>query len=120
MKEEIELLTVSNNKIGTMIDYFKNYLAEENYSADKKKSMEDITDKNDKEFKCEECNFVGNSNVSLKKQINAKHAPLPMDYNNKESHPLSEDVQDLFKIEVLEGEEVFACNVCSYTNQQRY
>ena len=32
--------------------------------------------------------------------------------NKQESHPLSEGVQDLFQIEVLEGEEVFACNVC--------
>ena len=35
-----------------------------------------------------------------------------MDYNKQESHPLSEGVQDLFQIEVLEGVEVFACNVC--------
>ena len=75
-------------------------------------NKEDVTDKNDKELKCEECNFVGNSNVSLKKHINAKHAPLPMDYDKEESHPLSEGVQDLFQIEVLEGVEVFACNVC--------
>ena len=34
-----------------------------------------------------------------------------MDYNNKESHPLSEGVQGLFQFEVLDGEEVFACNV---------
>ena len=42
MKEEIELLTMSNNEIKTMIDYFENYLEEENNSADKKKSLRKI------------------------------------------------------------------------------
>ena len=72
-------MTVSNKKIKTMIDYIENYPDEENDSADKKKSKEDVTDKKYKDLKCEECNFVGNSNVSLKKHINATHAPLPMD-----------------------------------------
>ena len=67
---------------------------------------------------CCKCNFVGETYFSLKKHINTKHEPQSIETNNKEEEKFIETdcvldgIDDLFQIEIIEGEEVYACNVC--------
>ena len=70
-------------------------------------------------YKCNKCDFAGHTEVSLKKHRNTKHSLQ----NNGESEVKLinkdctlegfEGIEDLFQIEVLDGEEVYACNVCN-------
>ena len=59
------------------------------------------------DFKCIKCDFVGTTHVTLMKQVNTKHAPVLLDDQDKDLFI------DLFQMEVLEGEEVYACNICN-------
>ena len=66
------------------------------------------------EFKCDKCKYSGQSSVSLNKHMNTKHVHEDIDYSNeKESECVSECINDLFQMEFVEGEQVYACNVCS-------
>ena len=67
----------------------------------------------DIEFKCEECGFVGNTNISVKKHVKTNHAPLLMVDNDKEKEIVEECIEDLYQIDVMEGENEYACNVCN-------
>ena len=66
------------------------------------------------EFKCDTCKYSGKSIVSLNKHMNTKHVHEQIDFSNKkESECVSECIDDLFQMEFVEGEQVYACNVCN-------
>ena len=71
------------------------------------------------EFKCDKCDFVGKTELFIKKHKNTKHplqnieekgSFIKVDYNLEGI----EDIEDLFQLEVLDGEQVYACNVCNH------
>ena len=88
------------------------------YSSAKLIHKESVQNKG-QTYKCNKCDFAGHTEVSFKKHMNTKH-PLQ---NNVESEVKSmnkdctlegfEGIEDLFQIEVLDGEEIYACNVCN-------
>ena len=64
------------------------------------------------ENKCSECGFVGNTQVSLKKHVNTKHAPLNKETRNIEENTMLQDIDDNYQVEILHSEQVYACNIC--------
>ena len=50
----------------------------------------------------------------MKKHMNTKQTHEGVDKSNKEeSESLSDCINDLFQMEFIEGEQVYACNVCN-------
>ena len=65
--------------------------------------------KNIVDFKCSKCDFVGITHVTLMKHVNTKHAPVLLELDDQD-----EDLfLDLFQMELLEGEEIYACSICN-------
>ena len=54
-----------------------------------------------------------NFQVSLNNHINTRHAVIYQKTNVQELYLCSEGIYDLFQREVLDSEEVFACNICN-------
>ena len=74
--------------------------------------------KSSNDFKCVKCDFVGTTEISLNKHVNTKHALKDYETSNKEACDMSktediDGIEDLFQIEIVEGEELYACNVCN-------
>ena len=108
IKEEIKILSASNQYIKKKIDLIENESDEESESDVVKEPNMVEMEKVVVNLKCSECHFVGKTHVTLKKHVNTKHAPLLLESHNKD-----EDLfLDLFQMEVLEGEDVYACNIC--------
>ena len=86
---------------------------DESECGDAKNSEQEKPQKADIEFKCEEYEFVGNTNISVKKHVNTNHAPLLMVDNDKDTEIIEECIEDFFQIELMESKNVYACNVCN-------
>ena len=109
MKEEIKILSASNKYIKKQIDLIEDDSDEESDSTVVNQSDEIEVQKNIVDFKCSKSDFVGIFHVTLMKHVNTKHALVLL-----ESDDQDEDLfLDLFQMEVLEGEEVYACNICN-------
>ena len=71
----------------------------------------------DGEFKCEKCGYVGKTDVSLNKHINTRHTHDTVESSSAEIklHEVAcvlSFIDDLFQMEIVEGEQLYACNVC--------
>ena len=69
------------------------------------------------EFKCKKCGYVGKTDVSLKKHINTRHPHDTVESSSAEInlHEVAcvlSCIDDLFQMEIVEGEQLYACNVC--------
>ena len=70
------------------------------------------------ELKCDECDFVGNTDLSIKKHVNTKHSIQNIEEQENNSSKTDctidgiEGIEDMFQLEILDGEQVYACNVC--------
>jgi hypothetical protein len=104
IKNELNLLAATNVAIQEKIDYLEKDSDEESTSVDDKMSYE--------ENKCCKCEFVGNTEVSLKKHMNTKHPPTIIKTNNIKEDPLLDGIDEHFQIEFLDCEQVYACNIC--------
>ena len=104
IKREIKLLSAANKAIQEQIKYIEEESDKESNGVDDKVSY--------KENKCCECSFVGNTGVSLKKHINTKHPPTNIKTNKSEEDPILAGIDEHYQIEFIEGEQVYACNIC--------
>ena len=104
IKKELNLLAATNIAIQEQIDYLNEESDEESTSGDEKVAY--------KENKCCKCEFVGDTEVSLKKHMNTKHPPTIIKTNNINEDPMLDGIDEHFQIEFLEGEQVYACNIC--------
>ena len=79
--------------------------------------------KKSSEFKCCKCDFQGKTDISLKKHINTKHQiehtenandnRMTIDESDtSEEELIFQDVDELFQLETVENELVYACNLC--------
>ena len=70
------------------------------------------------ELKCDECDFVCNTDLSIKKHVNTKQAIQHVQEQENNLSKLDctidaiEVIEDIFQIEILDGEQVYSCNVC--------
>ena len=73
------------------------------------------------ELKCFKCDFVANTELSLKKHKNTKSEPKSDQLANQEIDAIKtecifkgiEDIEDMFQLELVKDEQVFACNICN-------
>ena len=69
-------------------------------------------------LKCDNCDFVCETEMSMMNHIDSKH--LFQNIERKEINSTKRDcslagiegIEDLFQLEVLDGEDIYACNVC--------
>ena len=87
------------------------YSDDESVDVKKSNKVENKTPALD--YKCVDCDFVGNTFMSLKKHTNTKHKLENHETKNKEPDHISDGIYDLFQMEILDSEEVYACNVCN-------
>ena len=57
---------------------------------------------------CPKCEFECEREITMNKHTNTKHSEEAI--CNKYEHMLNEN--DMFPMEIVEGQEVFACNIC--------
>ena len=112
IKAEIKILATSNRYIKEQIDLFEEESDEESYSVNVKNSNNDELKKNAQGYNCGEYDFKGKTNVSLHKHTNTKHGGFNEKTKNQERDPISDAIGDLFQIEILDSQQVYACNVC--------
>ena len=127
IKEEIQLLTASNLELVDRLKYLEEDLFEDESDDENESNVEfnlvkpvsnKEKQKHANKFKCSQCDYISKTDMSLKKHVNTKHPLQNTQYIKKgKSHSKSEDfvfdgIDDLFQIEILEGEQVYACNVC--------
>ena len=70
-------------------------------------------------FKCDTCDIVGKTELFIKIHKNTKHPLQNIEEkvgSNKVDCTLEsiEDIEELFQLEVLDGEQDHACNVCNH------
>ena len=129
MKDEIQQLKTKNIDIEERIKHVEEEI--EDVSDDESDSEVDLslvkaklTNENSlkqkgQEIKCDKCDFVGETELFIKKHKNTKH-PLQSIEEKASSTNVDcnlegiEDIEDLFQREVLDGEQVYACNVCNH------
>ena len=130
IKEEIQQLTNINTDISERIKHVEeeiNYETGDECDGDNdlnlsyfnaKLILKNSAQKKRQGYKCDKCDFAGDTELSFKKHINTKH-PI----QNNEEHEIKsiridctldgiEGIEDLFQMEILDGEEIYACNVC--------
>ena len=120
IKADIKLLTATNKELTEKI----NDLEDDSYEEDDSfngtrfelKQYGDKLYEIPPDLKCGECDFVGNAVMSLKKHRNTKHV-VSYDESAKGSPNYNRDfivegIEDMFQMEILDGEEVYACKIC--------
>ena len=91
-----------------------NNLEEDTVGQQVKQVNESPMQKSSEQFKCDKCNYTGKTSASLNKHTSTKHVHEDIEYFNKEeSECVSDCFNDWFQMEFVEGEQVYACNVCS-------
>ena len=76
-----------------------------------KPKVKKIENKNPGEkLKCEHCDFVGQTNAERSKHVSIKHPIKSVEMADDLEGV--EGIEDMFQIEYLEGEQVYACNIC--------
>ena len=100
IKAEIKILAASNRYIQEQIDLLEEDSDMESVSDDVKESYVDETKKTTLEYKCDKCDFVTNTHVTLWKHINTKHLVLQQKTKAKELGLFSDGIYDLFQMKV--------------------
>ena len=77
-------------------------------NSDQEESFTDSTEKEPMLNKCQKCEFECEREIIMNKHTNTKHSKEAI--SNKYEHLLNEN--DMFQMEILEGKEAFACNIC--------
>ena len=65
----------------------------------------------DEKNKCGQCDFVGKTIMERNKHINTNHTVKSVETPDDTISGI-EGIDDMFQIEFLEGEQVYACNIC--------
>ena len=109
IKAEIGILAALNRYIQEEINLLEEDSYMESVSHDVKESYVDETKKSTIEYKCDKCDFVTNTHVTT----NTKHPILEQKTKAKTLDLFSDCMYDLFQMKVLNGEQVYAHNVCN-------
>ena len=128
LKEEIYQIKLENvdilQKIKVIEEDYEEYSDEESEQEDivnvkatqysHAHSEHEKESKGKEDIKCSECEFTCERVITLQKHVNTKHQRIlePSNNNNDESDSESEDGRDKFTIEMVNNEEVYACNLC--------
>ena len=88
-----------------------NVKATQDYNAH---SEYEIESKGKEDIKYSECDFTCERVITVQKHVNIKHQRIlePSNNNNDEFDSESEEDRDLFTIEMVNNEEVYASNFC--------
>ena len=115
IREDIKLLKATNEEIIKKIKLMEEEsLYESEEDSDNSVSKPKIELKNynpDEKNKCGQCDFVGKTKVERNKHINTKHTVKSVETPDDTISGV-EGIDDMFQIEFLEGEQVYACNIC--------
>ena len=67
-------------------------------------------------FKCKDCDYICENELTMKKHMNTRHPVNPEGSENIPTKSGSdqelESLDDMFQIEIVEGETIYACNIC--------
>ena len=118
IKVDIHILNTNNRELNERLNNLeKDVVREKDSNCDPeflKHVSESSIKNNSEQFKCDKCNYTEKTSVSLKKHKNTKHLHEDADCSNKEeSESVSDCINDLFQMEFIEDEQVYACNVCN-------
>ena len=130
IKEEIEQLKSSNTDITERLKHIEEDINDETdddcdseidlnlsrlkYKLPCKSSLE----KKGQDLKCDKCDFVGDTELSISKHTNTRHPLQKTEDREINSTRIDcnlegiEGIDDLFQLEVLHGAQIYACNVC--------
>ena len=62
-------------------------------------------------IKCITCEFCCESEITMRKHVNTKHSKQDTEYESTKFDFMI-DMDDMFQIELVEGNMVYACNIC--------
>ena len=114
LKEDIINIKYENAKIiqniGALEKEFDECIIEDSLS-DKEEEFKECTEKEPILHKCKKCEFECEMEMALKKHRNTKHSKEELnEITNEYEHIVTEN--DMFQMEIVEGETGFACNIC--------
>ena len=114
LTDDIENIKVENDKIYQRIKAleteFDDSSSEDSFSQEAGE-VEEIIKTKDMLIKCSHCEFCCDKEITMRKHNNTKHS-------NEETNTESTrcdfmvDQNDMFQIEIVEGEMLYACNIC--------
>ena len=130
VKEEIKQLAARNMNISERIKLVEEEIRyETDYDGDSdndfnlphleaKQTNGKYLKKKGQELKCCKCGHVSNTEMSLKIYINTRHTLQNMEEEEISSKEVDynldgiESIENLFQLEFLDGDQIYACNVC--------
>ena len=68
--------------------------------------------------KCGKCEFVGKTELQLKKHFNTKHPNKCVETADEKKSGVNnanctlDGINDMFQIEIVDGEQVYVCSIC--------
>jgi hypothetical protein len=122
LEEDIKLLKTSNKALVNRITELEEDLTDKSFEESNSFVHENQIKETTLDLKCFKCDFVAHTELSLKKHINTKHGPKYDQLDNPEKSDANEteccfegfeDIEDMFQLEIVEDEQVFACNICN-------
>ena len=128
IKDDIQKLTAANTDIEERIKHIEEEIKEETNNEGNSDTelnfplfKEKVTRENSlkgQDLKCDNCDVVCETEMSMKNHIDSKHLFQNIERNESISSKRDcslegiEGIEDLFQLEVLDGEDIYACNVC--------
>ena len=122
MKEECEILKDAIKELVDIITNFEEDLTDDSFEESNSFVQDNHMIENTLEQKCFICDFVANKELSLNKHMTTKHESKSDQLaNQKEIDAIEtvcsfegiEVIEDMFQLEIVEDEQVFACNICN-------
>ena len=114
LTEDIEQIKVENvkiyQKIKALEEEFDDCSSEDSFSHEVGEDEETILKKG-MQMKCSTCEFWCEREITMRKHINTKHLKEDTKYESTK-YDFMIDKDDMFQIEIVEGNMVYACNVC--------
>ena len=114
LTDDIEQIKVQNIKIYQNIkaleEDFDDCSSEDPFSHEVREDEETI-EKEGMQMKCITCEFCTESEITMRKHINTKHSKEDTEFESTK-YDFMIDKDDMFQIEIVEGNMVYACNIC--------
>ena len=121
IKEEIILLNGRNKELTEILKIIEDFRYQRSYSTEGLMLTVEHSEHEQRKiasnFSCSKCDYDCSSEVSLKKHRNTKHTvrydQAAKDFSDGVEDCGLEGIEDMFQLEVLEGKEIYACNICN-------
>ena len=114
LTDDIEQIKVENikiyQKIKALEEEFDDCSSKDSSSHEVREDEETI-EKEGLQMKCISCEFCCESEITMRKHINTKHSKEDTEYESTK-YDFMIDMDDMFQIEIVEGNMVYACNIC--------